>query len=69
MSEHQHEWQPNGTADIDRTSHSPVSTYDDVLYTDVMAIQSCACGEFRKTRVGRKNIRTRHEDLRARKVS
>jgi hypothetical protein len=65
---HAHEWQANGTVENDRISHSPVSMWDDVLYTDVLAVQSCACGEVKKVPVGRRNVRTRHEEYQRRKA-
>lgn len=58
---HQHTWQPNGTVDVDKVYSSPVSTWDDQLYTATYAVQSCACGEVKRTHVGNKNVRTRHE--------
>lgn len=58
-TEHVHVWQPNGTIDDDRIEHSPSSVYDDLLYTNVLAIATCSCGATQRTRVGRKNIRRR----------
>lgn len=57
--EHVHTWQANGIAELDRTSYSPSSVWDDVLYTDVLAIATCACGATQRTRVGQKNVRRR----------
>lgn len=62
---HQHQWQPNGTVEADRTDYSPVSTWDDHLWTNVLAVQSCSCGAVKRTVVGRRNSRSRGDDLRA----
>jgi hypothetical protein len=64
VSDHTHEWQPNGVAEIDRVSCSPCSTWDDALWTDVVSVQTCACGAVRKVKVGEKNMRRRGDDLR-----
>jgi len=61
---HKHVWQPNGTVEIDRISISPCSTWDDLLWTDVVSVQVCQCGTVRKVRIGRKNARHRGDDLR-----
>ena len=45
--------------------HSPVSTWHDALWTDVLSVLVCACGEVRKVKVGEKNGRLRRDDLRA----
>lgn len=63
-SDGDHEWQPNGTAEVDRVLRSPCSTWDDALWTDVVSVQVCSCGAVRKVRVGRKNQRSRGDDLR-----
>lgn len=64
-SEHEHEWQPNGTVEVDRLQRSPCSVYDDELWTDVISVAVCRCGETKKTRVGIKNLRRRGDDVRA----
>lgn len=59
---HLHVWQPNGIAEIDRESCSPVSHWDDYLYTEVISLAVCACGKMRSVRVGTKNGRRRIND-------
>lgn len=61
---HKHEWQPNGTVEIDRESCSPVSRWDDALWTSVVSIAVCKCGVTKRTTVGTKNERRRGDDLR-----
>lgn len=62
--EHEHEWQPNGTVEVDRMQKSPVSVYDDALWTDVLSVAICRCGQTKKTLVGRKNMRRRGDAIR-----
>lgn len=64
-AEHEHVWQPNGSVEHDRVSHSPCSTWDDLLWTDVLSVQTCSCGAVKRVRVATKNRRLRGDDLRA----
>ena len=64
--EHKHIWQPNGTVEVHRVSRSPCSTWDDVLWTEVLSLAICECGAVKRTRVGVKNERWRGDDLRRR---
>lgn len=61
---HQHEWQPNGTVEIDRERRSPVSRWDDLLWTEVVSLAVCRCGKTKRTAVGSKRVRHRGDDLR-----
>lgn len=63
-AEHVHEWQAHGLVREQKEARSPCSTWDDVLYTDVFAVQSCGCGKVKRTRVARENVRRRGDDLR-----
>lgn len=67
-AEHEHAWQPNGTVEVDRVAYSPVSTWDDVLWTSVRSVAVCACGKTKVTVVGKRNERRRGDDLRAGKI-
>lgn len=62
--EHVHEWQAHGLVREGKVSPSPCSRLDDVLYTAVYAVQSCACGKVTKTQVANENVRRRGDDLR-----
>ena len=62
--EHKHDWQPNGTVEVDRVSRSPCSTLDDHLWTDIMSVQVCACGAVRRVKVGQRRLRRRGDDYR-----
>lgn len=64
VTKHKHAWQPNGTAEIDRESRSPVSRWDDVLWTEVVSLAVCQCGTVKRVRVGVRNERRRGDDLR-----
>lgn len=68
QSKHQHEWQPNGTVNVDQMSCSPCSTLDDQFWTDVISVQVCSCGAVRKVKVGEKNFRRRGDMLRRRRA-
>lgn len=61
---HRHEWQAHGLVREQMESRSPCSRLDDVLYTDVFAVQSCGCGKVKRTLAGRENVRRRGDDLR-----
>lgn len=61
---HVHSWQPHGTVRENHMSRSPCSTWDDVLWVGVYALQSCACGKVKKTHVANENERRRGDDLR-----
>jgi hypothetical protein len=61
---HAHKWQPNGTAEVDRVSPSPVSTWDDVLWVEVLSLAVCECGITKSKRVGTRNVRKRGDTLR-----
>lgn len=61
---HVHAWQPQGLIREQRESCSPCSTWDDVLWTQVIAVQSCACGKVRRVDAGTENMRRRGDDLR-----
>lgn len=61
---HVHEWQANGLVREQRERCSPCSTWDDVLYDAVLAVQSCACGKVRKVHTANENVRRRGDDLR-----
>ena len=52
---HQHEWQPNGTVEVQNMQRSPCSALDDMFWTEVLSLTVCACGKTRRTRVGIKN--------------
>lgn len=56
---HKHEWQPNGTVSEDEVSHSPCSTYEDVLYTATYSLALCKCGAERTRLQGVSNQRFR----------
>ena len=58
---HEHTWRD--APDVVRekvVQHSPVSHNDCYLYTSVVLVQTCACGEFRRVGLGRENERTGH---------
>jgi len=61
---HVHEWQPNGNVEVHKEVCSPVSRWDDYLYTAVYSMGICKCGAMKKTYVGEKNGRRRGDDLR-----
>lgn len=61
---HEHEWMPNGIAELPRESCSPVSRWDDLLWIDQVSVLVCKCGKSKTTRVGSKNVRRRGDDLR-----
>jgi hypothetical protein len=63
--EHVHEWQPNGVVEVDKEQKSPVSYWDDYLWTQVYSVAVCRCGVTKRTAVGTKNGRPRSRDLRA----
>jgi hypothetical protein len=63
--EHIHEWQPNGLVDVDCVQKSPVSYWEDYLYTATYSVGLCKCGVTKRTRVGTKKGRSRSVDLRA----
>jgi hypothetical protein len=45
-----------------RVSHSPSSTLDDHLWTDIVQVQTCECGETRRLLLGFKDRRRRGDD-------
>lgn len=61
---HAHEWQAHGLVREGKEQCSPCSRLDDVLYTAVYAVQSCACGKVKRTHVANENVRRRGDDLR-----
>lgn len=64
-SEHEHAWQGQGLVREARALGSPVSKWDDYLYTAVLLVQTCSCGAARRVKVGEENGRSRGDDLRA----
>lgn len=56
---HFHKWQANGIVEIDGESCSPVSRFDDLLYTNLYSVAVCECGKVNRVYVGRKNVRRR----------
>lgn len=62
MSEHEHKWHPAGQTKRSRVSASPCSTWDDHLWDDIILLQSCECGEIRRTLIGFTNRRRRGDD-------
>lgn len=65
MSDHTHVWKPNGIIEQNEALRSPVSRWDDYLYTAMYSIAVCECGLVKKVKVGEKNGRSRGDDLRA----
>lgn len=64
VAEHVHEWQAHGLVREGQEQRSPCSTWDDVLYDAVYAVQSCACGKVKRTLAANENVRRRGDDLR-----
>lgn len=62
--DHVHDWQAHGLVREGRERRSPCSTLDDLLYDMVYAVQSCSCGEVKRTHVANENVRRRGDDLR-----
>lgn len=48
---HVHAWQPVGIVSEQEIARSPVSHTDDQTRTVEIAVQSCACGQLRRTLV------------------
>jgi len=67
-NEHVHEWQAHGLVREGKERCSPCSTWDDVLYDAVYAVQSCGCGEVKRTHVANENVRRRGDDRRRAKA-
>lgn len=63
-NEHQHHWTNGPVLERSRVSASPCSTWDDHLWTDIIQVQTCGCGETRRLLLGFKNRRRRGDDLR-----
>jgi hypothetical protein len=59
-----HKWKPGGTVRQSRESRSPYSTYDDLLWDDILQVQVCECGETRRVKVGEDRLRHRGDDIR-----
>ncbi len=53
VTAHEHHWQAHGLVTDREVSRSPVSRMDDSYRELQFAIQSCACGEVRRTLVAR----------------
>ena len=66
---HVHEWQAHGLVRVAMESRSPCSRLDDVLYDKAIAVQSCACGEIKRTHVANENVRRRGDELRKRRAA
>lgn len=64
IAEHTHAWSNGPVMERSRVSRSPCSTWDDHLWTDVIQIQTCACGETRRLLLGFKDRRRRGDDHR-----
>ena len=64
MSAHEHAWQNGPTTERERCDPSPCSTLDDHLWTDIILVQTCECGETRRLWLGFKNRRRRGDDYR-----
>lgn len=62
--EHRHAWQNSALTERSRVDHSPCSTWDDHLWTDIIQVQTCECGETRRLWLGFKNRRRRGDDIR-----
>lgn len=62
-ADHEHTWQPNGQVEVEKVSHSPVSRWDDTLYTEVYSVALCSCGKTQTTLVARKNVRDRSSEI------
>lgn len=66
-AEHVHQWHANGLMRENRVLSSPCSELDDWLYTSVLSVQVCSCGEVRRVKVGEENGRRRGDELRRRR--
>lgn len=63
---HQHAWQNGAVLERSQESLSPCSTLDDHLWTDIIQVQTCECGETRRLLLGFKDQRRRGDDYRRR---
>ena len=63
-AEHEHAWHNGPVMERSRVDRSPCSTLDDHLWTDIVQVQTCECGETRRLLLGFKDRRRRGDDVR-----
>lgn len=61
---HEHRWQNGPLMEQDHVQSSPCSRADDHLWTLIIQVQTCECGETRRLALGYKNRRRRGDDAR-----